>query len=162
SGPDSRVKEVMGTTLTKLREGGKVSGLPKLGEIIGADHAERVRRLAKEVESLSGYTPEVVRHMEGSETSATLTAPSYHDEEIVSTLPPEERNPMEERISSWAARSEEHTSELQSRFDLVCRLLLETTKAAASNLLGLVKSGHPRDIDNLPAVARVGWAAVRT
>ena len=102
-GPDSRVKEVMGTTLTKLREGGKVSGLPKLGEIIGADHAERVRRLAKEVESLSGYTPEVVRHMEGSETSATVTAPSYHDEEIVSTLPPEERNPMEERISSWAA-----------------------------------------------------------
>src|SRR5699024_12198978 len=26
------------------------------------------------------------------------------------------------------ARSEEHTSELQSRFDLVCRLLLEKTK----------------------------------
>src|SRR5699024_11696248 len=32
---------------------------------------------------------------------------------------------------SWAtlpARSEEHTSELQSRFDLVCRLLLEKKK----------------------------------
>src|SRR5699024_12416947 len=28
-------------------------------------------------------------------------------------------------------RSEEHTSELQSRFDLVCRLLLENTKKAA-------------------------------
>src|SRR5699024_11486271 len=27
------------------------------------------------------------------------------------------------------ARSEEHTSELQSRFDLVCRLLLETTNS---------------------------------
>src|SRR5437868_9482618 len=26
---------------------------------------------------------------------------------------------------SWEGRSEEHTSELQSRFDLVCRLLLE-------------------------------------
>src|SRR5207249_12150065 len=26
---------------------------------------------------------------------------------------------------SWRSRSEEHTSELQSRFDLVCRLLLE-------------------------------------
>src|SRR5699024_11329578 len=26
-------------------------------------------------------------------------------------------------------RSEEHTSELQSRFDLVCRLLLDTTKS---------------------------------
>src|SRR5207249_8535926 len=29
------------------------------------------------------------------------------------------------------ARSEEHTSELQSRFDLVCRLLLEKKKKAA-------------------------------
>src|SRR5207249_11068794 len=28
----------------------------------------------------------------------------------------------------WPARSEEHTSELQSRFDLVCRLLLEKKK----------------------------------
>src|SRR5699024_11894504 len=30
-------------------------------------------------------------------------------------------------------RSEEHTSELQSRFDLVCRLLLETTKLKSTN-----------------------------
>src|SRR5207249_11432846 len=29
----------------------------------------------------------------------------------------------------WAARSVEHTSELQSRFDLVCRLLLQKKKA---------------------------------
>src|SRR5699024_11708677 len=29
------------------------------------------------------------------------------------------------RWYGWAVRSEEHTSELQSRFDLVCRLLLE-------------------------------------
>src|SRR5699024_12517405 len=29
---------------------------------------------------------------------------------------------------AWVARSEEHTSELQSRFDLVCRLLLEKKK----------------------------------
>src|SRR5207249_8660163 len=29
---------------------------------------------------------------------------------------------------AWAGRSEEHTSELQSRFDLVCRLLLEKKK----------------------------------
>src|SRR5207249_10243362 len=28
----------------------------------------------------------------------------------------------------WVFRSEEHTSELQSRFDLVCRLLLEKKK----------------------------------
>src|SRR5207249_10116245 len=32
------------------------------------------------------------------------------------------------RLSSMLVRSEEHTSELQSRFDLVCRLLLEKKK----------------------------------
>src|SRR5207249_6489772 len=31
-------------------------------------------------------------------------------------------------VARSGARSEEHTSELQSRFDLVCRLLLEQTK----------------------------------
>src|SRR5699024_11756298 len=30
--------------------------------------------------------------------------------------------------NAWLVRSEEHTSELQSRFDLVCRLLLEKKK----------------------------------
>src|SRR5699024_11515443 len=34
------------------------------------------------------------------------------------------------RARSLPGRSEEHTSELQSRFDLVCRLLLEKKKAA--------------------------------
>src|SRR5437868_12096477 len=32
------------------------------------------------------------------------------------------------RSASFRMRSEEHTSELQSRFDLVCRLLLEKKK----------------------------------
>src|SRR5437868_9917373 len=32
------------------------------------------------------------------------------------------------RVGCDVARSEEHTSELQSRFDLVCRLLLEKKK----------------------------------
>src|SRR5699024_3025133 len=34
---------------------------------------------------------------------------------------------------NWTLRSEEHTSELQSRFDLVCRLLLEKKKNNISN-----------------------------
>src|SRR5699024_11383944 len=34
-----------------------------------------------------------------------------------------------EEVRASAERSEEHTSELQSRFDLVCRLLLEKKKA---------------------------------
>src|SRR5699024_12038913 len=33
-----------------------------------------------------------------------------------------------DRFNSSLKRSEEHTSELQSRFDLVCRLLLEINK----------------------------------
>src|SRR5699024_12642954 len=33
-----------------------------------------------------------------------------------------------EAVSRASSRSEEHTSELQSRFDLVCRLLLEKKK----------------------------------
>src|SRR5699024_12486046 len=37
---------------------------------------------------------------------------------------------IEPRTFSFNARSEEHTSELQSRFDLVCRLLLEKKKQA--------------------------------
>src|SRR5207249_10427447 len=43
---------------------------------------------------------------------------------LFSGLLPRDNPPREERIG----RSEEHTSELQSRFDLVCRLLLEKKK----------------------------------
>src|SRR5207249_11819780 len=35
-------------------------------------------------------------------------------------------------VQGQATRSEEHTSELQSRFDLVCRLLLEKKKNAGT------------------------------
>src|SRR5699024_12678187 len=34
-------------------------------------------------------------------------------------------NVMKKKFKNDAGRSEEHTSELQSRFDIVCRLLLE-------------------------------------
>src|SRR5699024_12532622 len=40
-------------------------------------------------------------------------------------------------ISAW--RSEEHTSELQSRFDLVCRLLLEKKKKKRTQKLKKMK-----------------------
>src|SRR2546422_5276231 len=39
------------------------------------------------------------------------------------------------RIRAGAGRSEEHTSELQSRLHLVCRLLLEKKKQSSENLL---------------------------
>src|SRR5699024_11969060 len=37
-------------------------------------------------------------------------------------------------------RSEEHTSELQSRFDLVCRLLLEKKKKSIIDVVQLIKT----------------------
>src|SRR5947207_8871124 len=37
--------------------------------------------------------------------------------------------------SAWCARSEEHTSELQSHSDLVCRLLLEKKKTGCDDLI---------------------------
>src|SRR5699024_7957988 len=45
------------------------------------------------------------------------------------------RRPTEERSQHvvYGDRSEEHTSELQSRFDLVCRLLLEKKKYKTNN-----------------------------
>src|SRR5699024_11942161 len=40
---------------------------------------------------------------------------------------------LAEPAQACACRSEEHTSELQSRFDLVCRLLLEKKKKKRSS-----------------------------
>src|SRR5438067_8681376 len=52
------------------------------------------------------------------------------------------------RVGSW--RSEEHTSELQSRFDLVCRLLLEKKKHNAFVHALLHQLGvAPRDVQRL-------------
>src|SRR5207249_7235764 len=48
-------------------------------------------------------------------------------------------------------RSEEHTSELQSRFDLVCRLLLEKKKNSDSNTTSQsIRSTSPTFTRNLP------------
>src|SRR5699024_12084632 len=50
-----------------------------------------------------------------------IEAPStFHELLLTDYLKERTDDPREER-----ARSEEHTSELQSRFDIVCRLLLE-------------------------------------
>src|SRR5699024_11511942 len=42
------------------------------------------------------------------------------------------------------ARSEEHTSELQSRFDLVCRLLLEKKKIVTSKPIHVLQINNAR------------------
>src|SRR2546430_10976324 len=58
------------------------------------------------------------------------------------------------KITGRAIRSEEHTSELQSQSNLVCRLLLEKKKKAASSIpRTLVKSSVRRraDVNRSPA-----------
>src|SRR2546429_1096605 len=47
-----------------------------------------------------------------------------------------------ERVQNCVLRSEEHTSELQSRLHLVCRLLLETKEELASLRVTRVSSEH--------------------
>src|SRR6266513_5863070 len=46
------------------------------------------------------------------------------------------------RAASRPSRSEEHTSELQSRFDLVCRLLLEKKKGLVACSLFSTRTKH--------------------
>src|SRR5699024_12853227 len=43
--------------------------------------------------------------------------------------------PFPRLMKRWNYRSEEHTSELQSRFDLVCRLLLEKKKIIITTMM---------------------------
>src|SRR5699024_12301523 len=48
----------------------------------------------------------------------------------------------DEAVTVLRIRSEEHTSELQSRFDLVCRLLLEKKKKTQANTHGKNNNHH--------------------
>src|SRR3712207_7165788 len=57
-------------------------------------------------------------------TGQPVGSPMRHDGSVHGA----QWNRDESRILSWSARSEEHTSELQSRQYLVCRLLLEKKK----------------------------------
>src|SRR5437868_8806338 len=81
--------------------------------------------------------------------------------------------PPRGRIANWQTavsppptRSEEHTSELQSRFDLVCRLLLEKKKgehkvadgSSCGRLIGIGEQRKPRrqrteDVDGVWALS---------
>src|SRR5436305_2785046 len=65
----------------------------------------------------------------GGQRLAALAGPLYPNESVFAILPfaDLERPSLEQRIDHL--RSEEHTSELQSRPHLVCRLLLEKKKA---------------------------------
>src|SRR5690554_7130660 len=65
-----------------------------------------------------------------AETMLGDTAIAVHpdDERYTDLVGREVRHPFQDRTFAIVARSEEHTSELQSRPHLVCRLLLEKKK----------------------------------
>src|SRR3989449_4066360 len=78
------------------------------------------------VANMGGYVDEIKR----AEIRETVTLQVFTDPKIM-RLPAEARERrMREmiRIGEERLRSEEHTSELQSRLHLVCRLLLEKKK----------------------------------
>src|SRR5947209_11722077 len=82
--------------------------------------------------------------------NGTASTPIYtlslHDALPISTMPPSASTsacparwrPARRRCTS---RSEEHTSELQSRQYLVCRLLLEKKKLARQRMLAALRAG---------------------
>lgn len=103
-GSAARVKEVMGSTLARLRKPeGKATGFPKLAGIIGIDHAEQVRRWARDVEALAGFVGTPIRRIDPLAPDSAAEPGDDNDAPIAGiTLPPVTRNPLEERVSTWA------------------------------------------------------------
>src|SRR5215510_16461142 len=69
---------------------------------------------------------------------------SLHDALPISPPARVLRPPPGPRRRQWAVRSEEHTSELQSRGQLVCRLLLEKKKQTLHSFDSFEKKKQPR------------------
>src|SRR5438034_5989770 len=72
-----------------------------------------------------------------SDFGRTIAAPVFDDEDFLEgrILQPQRRKAALQSVSAieHGDRSEEHTSELQSHSDLVCRLLLEKKKKKNTN-----------------------------
>src|SRR5437867_7391292 len=108
---------------------------PTTGEPVSVDHRDLVAwsyislldRYKKPLVPSSCCTPSTV-------TSYSTSAPHSVQYTPASSRPPMRsltiscQARIASAVASWPARSEEHTSELQSPYDLVCRLLLEKKK----------------------------------
>src|SRR5207249_5680759 len=92
------------------REGARHRPGPTIARMGDGDRADRLSRQWTHVPSFSPL-------------STRTGFPST--ERVTWASPP---SPRKTTVPSGPTRSEEHTSELQSRFDLVCRLLLEKKK----------------------------------
>src|SRR6266576_2589223 len=93
----------------------------------------------------SVFLPIVVFFFFFNDTATTeIYTLSLHDALPVSANPLIAHRPREDWVEIAVPRSEEHTSELQSRRDLVCRLLLEKKKKVIAACVGNVtdESGY--------------------
>src|SRR5438874_9026743 len=92
--------------------------------------------------TLFPYTT-LFRSMSSAAASQELRPPKQKPTVKMRVQPRPCRYPTAAATSAWTPRSEEHTSELQSRRDLVCRLLLEKKKKK----LVIIRDG-PHEYDN--------------
>src|SRR5699024_4655737 len=96
---------------------------------IGGDNPIRIQSMTTiDTMDTAGSVEQTIRMIESGCEIVRITAPSIREAENLQNIKDELRKrgyqvPLVADIHF--TRSEEHTSELQSRFDLVCRLLLE-------------------------------------
>lgn len=96
-GPAARESEVMRTTINRIREGLPAVGFGKLEEILGEPHVTKIKRMATEVESLSGFTRADPLHRDSVTTATSATAGGLMSAEILS----ESTDPMDLRKVTW-------------------------------------------------------------
>src|SRR2546422_6557346 len=91
------------------------------------DLSHSVADLQARLQSVLGDAYHIERELGGGGMSRLFlaTEASLHRQVVIKLLPPEFAS---EVSATRFRRSEEHTSELQSRLHLVCRLLLEKKK----------------------------------
>lgn len=98
-GPESRIHEVIGSTLERLREGRAVQGFPTLAGLIGQAHVDLVIRYAREVETILGHASRPSSEPITTEVAGESLEVSMTDESAY--LDAGERNPLDERSASW-------------------------------------------------------------
>src|SRR5207249_5473292 len=100
---------------TKTQVAAAQARADQAGPLAQAEATQEVVRKQTELAQLEADRKE-------KELLSTIVKPAAADAQAVIARAEGEKRA---RIAAAEARSEEHTSELQSRFDLVCRLLLE-------------------------------------
>src|SRR5206468_7612051 len=90
----------------------------------------------------------------GSAVVRSAVLPVHHAEAIPAVVRLVEESDPLAIVHLGLARSEEHTSELQSRSDLVCRLLLEKKKRGACQRI-TVSRGRGSGLCSRPAGPRI-------